>query len=249
MDANASMQSPTTTVDREKRRKVPRACDECKQRKRRCTGDQPCSACTSAGRDCTYAVSSHVRASSRSATTPIAVTVGTHELQSFRQSATCNTTRDSSVDRGDTTRAGHYLGPASPFAVCPCLCDLHRHKQRLTIVQFLRRASSRLGSLGLKYDSAVVSDAGASIFSYGDKSTPSISTDLWALPSLQVAKQLVSTYFSFATPTYRVLHEPSVEKWVDRLYENQLSGTTVVCLLYTSPSPRDGLLSRMPSSA
>ena len=28
-----------------------------------------------------------------------------------------------------------------------------------------------------------------------------------------------------------------------------LAGGYVVCLLYTSPSPRDGLLSRMPSSA
>ena len=26
-------------------------------------------------------------------------------------------------------------------------------------------------------------------------------------------------------------------------------GNTITCLLYTSPSPRDGLLSRMPSSA
>ena len=29
----------------------------------------------------------------------------------------------------------------------------------------------------------------------------------------------------------------------------QLDGLTIICLLYTSPSPRDGLLSRMPSSA
>ena len=29
----------------------------------------------------------------------------------------------------------------------------------------------------------------------------------------------------------------------------QLGATTNTCLLYTSPSPRDGLLSRMPSSA
>ena len=27
------------------------------------------------------------------------------------------------------------------------------------------------------------------------------------------------------------------------------AGEAVICLLYTSPSPRDGLLSRMPSSA
>ena len=30
---------------------------------------------------------------------------------------------------------------------------------------------------------------------------------------------------------------------------NQLGKNAYVCLLYTSPSPRDGLLSRMPSSA
>ena len=31
-------------------------------------------------------------------------------------------------------------------------------------------------------------------------------------------------------------------------FENEF-GESIVCLLYTSPSPRDGLLSRMPSSA
>ena len=30
---------------------------------------------------------------------------------------------------------------------------------------------------------------------------------------------------------------------------SELAGSKVTCLLYTSPSPRDGLLSRMPSSA
>ena len=36
------------------------------------------------------------------------------------------------------------------------------------------------------------------------------------------------------------------KKWYDAIVENNL---TNICLLYTSPSPRDGLLSRMPSSA
>ena len=35
---------------------------------------------------------------------------------------------------------------------------------------------------------------------------------------------------------------------INPAYENQI-GTDSCCLLYTSPSPRDGLLSRMPSSA
>src|SRR5665647_2905500 len=44
-------------------------------------------------------------------------------------------------------------------------------------------------------------------------------------------------------------------KWSDptrtNYYSSRLSyvGQVLICLLYTSPSPRDGLLSRMPSSA
>ena len=40
-------------------------------------------------------------------------------------------------------------------------------------------------------------------------------------------------------------------KWGEPAYltEQTKSGSTISCLLYTSPSPRDGLLSRMPSSA
>ena len=36
---------------------------------------------------------------------------------------------------------------------------------------------------------------------------------------------------------------------VSEISESPVSGVYEVCLLYTSPSPRDGLLSRMPSSA
>ena len=35
----------------------------------------------------------------------------------------------------------------------------------------------------------------------------------------------------------------------DKLQPQGYAYTSVTCLLYTSPSPRDGLLSRMPSSA
>ena len=36
---------------------------------------------------------------------------------------------------------------------------------------------------------------------------------------------------------------------IDTDDEGRRSGDPAICLLYTSPSPRDGLLSRMPSSA
>ena len=41
----------------------------------------------------------------------------------------------------------------------------------------------------------------------------------------------------------------SLDTAVDQLVGLLPSGQTYTCLLYTSPSPRDGLLSRMPSSA
>ena len=36
---------------------------------------------------------------------------------------------------------------------------------------------------------------------------------------------------------------------VSERLRSEMKGLTQACLLYTSPSPRDGLLSRMPSSA
>ena len=38
-------------------------------------------------------------------------------------------------------------------------------------------------------------------------------------------------------------------KSLDRATKSLLNSQAKFCLLYTSPSPRDGLLSRMPSSA
>ena len=48
--------------------------------------------------------------------------------------------------------------------------------------------------------------------------------------------------FGFATPQ-------AVYKWQHGVAMPTLDNLVVFCLLYTSPSPRDGLLSRMPSSA
>ena len=37
--------------------------------------------------------------------------------------------------------------------------------------------------------------------------------------------------------------------WINPDYIDEVASSVQACLLYTSPSPRDGLLSRMPSSA
>ena len=38
-------------------------------------------------------------------------------------------------------------------------------------------------------------------------------------------------------------------EWIANMWETSNESLYYACLLYTSPSPRDGLLSRMPSSA
>ena len=43
-----------------------------------------------------------------------------------------------------------------------------------------------------------------------------------------------------------IARQPELQPY---LFTQLLIGMGLVCLLYTSPSPRDGLLSRMPSSA
>ena len=43
--------------------------------------------------------------------------------------------------------------------------------------------------------------------------------------------------------------EGKVSDAKESMRKNNIGGIPIICLLYTSPSPRDGLLSRMPSSA
>ena len=71
--------------------------------------------------------------------------------------------------------------------------------------------------------------------------------------------QFAEDAFRKSKMSMRQFHGIDINEWpakiastamllVDHLC-NQAFGQSVVCLLYTSPSPRDGLLSRMPSSA
>ena len=60
--------------------------------------------------------------------------------------------------------------------------------------------------------------------------------------------------FSIETPLREDAFELSDQEKIDLIKKNvgeilHTLGMDMTCLLYTSPSPRDGLLSRMPSSA
>ena len=82
--------------------------------------------------------------------------------------------------------------------------------------------------------------------------------ELWKKMNGWVYNGFESTYKSininfdknyYESDTY-LLGKKNVEKGLKNgLFYQKNDGSIWVCLLYTSPSPRDGLLSRMPSSA
>ena len=74
-----------------------------------------------------------------------------------------------------------------------------------------------------------------------------------ALAAISASALAMSVSASFADYTLNILH---INDWHSRIESNNKFESTCSaedegkgCLLYTSPSPRDGLLSRMPSSA
>ena len=85
----------------------------------------------------------------------------------------------------------------------------------------------------------------AEILMKGSLHTDELLHAVLTRPTLRTERRM-SHVFRFEVPAY---HKPL---WVTDAALNiapTLSDKVDICLLYTSPSPRDGLLSRMPSSA
>jgi hypothetical protein len=61
---------PESTLPLSKRRRVTRACDNCKSRKRRCNGEKPCAYCTEHRALCTYDAP-YTRGKSDNVTVPV----------------------------------------------------------------------------------------------------------------------------------------------------------------------------------
>ena len=73
--------------------------------------------------------------------------------------------------------------------------------------------------------------------------------DLVELHNLEIKKEIINNKIKFK-PSDTIIKENEdfiIENNEDFIVLNKQAG--ISCLLYTSPSPRDGLLSRMPSSA
>ena len=66
-------------------------------------------------------------------------------------------------------------------------------------------------------------------------------------PKIASLKLSKNTIKKINTEVDKIISKKNLLKKLD--YSNKLVGQVKHCLLYTSPSPRDGSISRMPSSA
>lgn len=180
-----------------KRQKVTRACDTCKSRKRRCTGELPCSTCWSNGVQCTY----HATYTRGKVAEPIpSAHAPAEHLASTAMKAASPETEEA------TTLYGQYLGPTSAYS-------------------FLRRAWQRFGSDPSAHalDTLPV-ETSVSIFAFGDRQLPPAPTGDFTLPDRREALRLVHLYFDYAMATYRYLHRETVIGWLEKYHTQQELG-------------------------
>lgn len=98
-----------------------------------------------------------------------------------------------SPEPSQTDRQGHYVGPASG-------------------VSFLLRVQKRLHQ-------TLAFSKTSSIFTFGDAPLPDFDQSFFVLPPREEAQRLADRYFDFAVPTHRFLHRPTVNAWLDEMYE------------------------------
>ncbi|KAI1340164.1 fungal-specific transcription factor domain-containing protein [Xylariaceae sp. FL0016] len=89
---------------------------------------------------------------------------------------------------------GHYVGPASG-------------------VSFLLRIQRKL------VQQAHTGSSDSSIFTFGDLPLPEFDQTFVILPPKPEAEAMLRRYFEFAVATHRFLHRPTVESWLEELYE------------------------------
>lgn len=225
-----SEDGPSTKI-----RKVSRACDFCKLRKSRCSGEQPCSKCQAKGRTCLYnakytrgrpptpppSAKSCTSASSFSA--GLAITHAAPRLQiedgmdidlSTFPVRQAQPQRRPPMQSAPVSRASPELGMAEIqgqfFDPTSGMTFLHRAWKRLSA----QDAQSMPETVKTSADNQPVTMAGDRPLPHGDE------TIAICLPSPEENRMLLKLYFDVCIATYRLVHRPSVEKWLSVVEKN-----------------------------
>ncbi|KAL4928816.1 transcription factor domain-containing protein [Aspergillus undulatus] len=193
-----------------KLRKVTRACDACKSKKKACTGTIPCGPCVRRKLDCTYNTTYHrgIAVTPPSVSRPRPESPIPTPRQTTQGTESESTTPYELEQRPQADVADQYWGPTSA------------HSFLGWAVRDLPATTSNVVT-GSR-DTARVSKA--SIFHYGDRVAPEVRATEFQWPDRTEAEGLTRRYFEFACPTYRTLHQPTIESIIQELYGEDNDG-------------------------
>ncbi|KAK3633300.1 hypothetical protein LTR56_015868 [Elasticomyces elasticus] len=230
-----------------KRVKVTRACDACRSKKKRCSGQVPCAPCRRSQATCTYdtiylrgtaappspAASASTTTTLNSQRLPYGETGPPHvpdtiQLQSPRPVQTLSNDHRSPVGRStlQSTESSTYQTSrrTSPEPAAVTNVDGNYHGPT-SAHSFLGRAWKRFdrgrSQSGISTPHENATSSLKSIFSFGDRSVPEVDAAAFSWPHPAVARELLQRYFDFSAPTYRVLHQSTVASWLIRIQEEK----------------------------
>ncbi|KIA75473.1 hypothetical protein HK57_00057 [Aspergillus ustus] len=189
-----------------KLRKITRACDACKAKKKACTGNIPCGPCVRRKVDCTYNTTYNRGAAvtpppSGSHREHNAATPSSRQITQETESGSA-TPFDQPARRHSTDVADQYWGPTSAHSFLGwAVRDLPPTPSNVV-------TNAHGAAPGSK----------ASIFHFGDRVGPEVQLADFEWPDLMTAESLTRRYFDFACPTYRTLHQPTIEGMIQELY-------------------------------
>ncbi|KAL4948871.1 fungal-specific transcription factor domain-containing protein [Aspergillus filifer] len=206
-ESPSSRPRPRSASDARQRklRKVTRACDACKAKKKACTGTIPCGPCVRRKLSCTYNTDYH---------RGVAVTPPPSTSRTQHESPTPSprqTTQDTESEptapyepeqRPPADVADQYWGPTSAHSF------LGWAVRDLPATPANGAVNAHESGRGLK----------ASIFHFGDRIPPDVQLADFEWPAKKEAESLTRRYFEFACPTYRTLHQPTIEEIIHELY-------------------------------
>ncbi|KAH7131229.1 putative C6 transcription factor [Dactylonectria macrodidyma] len=216
-----------------KLRKVSRACDFCKSRKAKCSGDQPCAKCVAKDRVCLYDAK-YTRG--RPPTPPQS---DAHSRLSYEPGAPSQEDEVGFEAISDPTRSrtephddmsGAYMqsrDSTAPSRASPELSMAMEIQGQVfdptSGLTFLHRAWKRLSAQNSNRpsDAAKSSAESQSLYTAGDRPLPEIDENFpIPLPSPTEGRKLLSLYFDVCIATYRILHRPTVETWLCTIEKN-----------------------------
>ncbi|OAG21220.1 hypothetical protein CC77DRAFT_934198 [Alternaria alternata] len=203
--------APGSNNTRQRLVKVTRACDVCKARKSKCSGDQPCETCTRRGLTCQYEAAYSrgkvvsprpVHPAAVNAQQPASAPVYPHAILSV--APTMNVVGE---ETEPPSRASPGLEVAGQYSDSTSgLSFLNRAWRRIS-----NKETSLINGLGSTEDRQLLTSA-------GDK--PFLETGEVQMPSLDRSRQLLHLYFDVCIATYRLLHRPTVEAWLETVSDN-----------------------------